>query len=1022
MDDVAREMSPMIKFWVVNCVAYASVVAWYLVNNLKCEIKSNIKKKKVKYKWLEKIDDEIAAKRKLLSQCVAEIERLKTRGRITRKTKRNRERFFESIGEISVYSLTKLACKLKAEIRKKANLRKKKLKNQQARDLNQKFNSNQSEVFRSFRGIIDEDKERELPVYKEIEKERKFFNDADTVVNFWKSLWCKEDQGHPDAEWLEEYKSLFEKEIPGSNNENILLEPGTSTKAIKKKRNWSAPGPDLLVNFWLKRLSVIHLIINETFMDIINSGCSMEAWFCRGRTSLLEKPGEWLHDNTRPITCTNNMYKWFTTVLQQIFHGHIKKHEVLQMDQRGAKENCSGTHENLLIDSMVLKDARDKLRNLACVWVDVRKAYDSLSHSWALKMLEIHKFPTKLQNVIREIMSNWNTVLIVPLEDADFASDPIQITNGVFQGDVLSGDVFKLSLNPISWELRRYDGYTLSRPLSTKITHTFFMDDLKAYAKTLMALINLMSEIKKKMSDGGLEWNAKKCNVLNIIRGRIDKTTVEVVLYDGTKVKCLKLEELYKFLGVPENELHDVENIVEKSKKTVQQRTNVTWTSPLSEYNKVVATNIFVHSSLEYFMWSEKFNLGDLREIDQLVRNIMNNVKAKYKLQANASLYIPRNQGGRGLKHLETTYKRTKVVAAMNLLTRIDPRIELVKEFERIRMKKGKSSILTDAVRYAAEDFGVKFEPLENNFVVHYEKEGETISTSNKEAVKDILKKKATERLVGELTSSTWQGVNFKTRYDDKEVDLGQCFAWLSRWRNAPVDLINNFQSIYLQTVPTLTFKKFRGDTTITSTTCRLCGKRDESVKHLLSNCERYVNHAYKRRHDRVLQYIMFKYLHKNKLIAETPPWFTKICIKPHYTNDEIEVFWDIPEYSGYENETEIRPLRPDGKIINKELKTILVLEMSIPWITNREEKIEEKVLKYTNIVQNLKVDNPGYIVKQLTFIIDCMGGYSKSLVDNLTLLGLTKEEVNSLLPGIQRIVVTEAVSVINNFKVATLE
>ena len=167
----------------------------------------------------------------------------------------------------------------------------------------------------------------------------------------------------------------------------------------------------------------------------------------------------------------------------------------------------------------------------------------------------------------------------------------------------------------------------------------------------------------------------------------------------------------------------------------------------------------------------------------------------------------------------------------------------------------------------------------------------------------------------------------------------------------------------------------------------------------------------------------MFKFLHKNGLIAELPPWFTKICIKPRYENDELEVYWDIPEYSGYDkdNELEKGPLRPDGKIINKTSKSIFVLEMSIPWMTNRKSKLDEKVTKYKNIIQSLRVDHPGYLVKQLTFIIDCMGGYSKDLTDNLALLKLTRSEIDSILPGIQRIVVTEANSVINHFKVATL-
>ena len=94
---------------------------------------------------------------------------------------------------------------------------------------------------------------------------------------------------------------------------------------------------------------------------------------------------------------------------------------------------------------------------------------------------------------------------------------------------------------------------------------------------------------------------------------------------------------------------------------------------------------------------------------------------------------------------------------------------------------------------------------------------------------------------------------------------------------------------------------------------------------------------------------------------------------------------------------------------------------MSIPWINNRKSKLEEKEKKYSNIVQGLKVDNPGYHVKQVTFITDCLGGYSADLIDNLKLLNLTRSDIDSILPGIQRIVVTEANALINSFKVTTL-
>ena len=118
-------------------------------------------------------------------------------------------------------------------------------------------------------------------------------------------------------------------------------------------------------------------------------------------------------------------------------------------------------------------------------------------------------------------------------------------------------------------------------------------------------------------------------------------------------------------------------------------------------------------------------------------------------------------------------------------------------------------------------------------------------------------------------------------------------------------------------------------------------------------------------------------------MINSCPAWYTKLCIKPKYENEDLIVLWDIPEYSGH-NEGEDRILRPDGKIILKAQKVIFVIEMSVPWVENRGAKYTEKEEKYIDIVQNLKVDNPGYKVSQLTFIMDCLGGFSKTLTNSL--------------------------------------
>ena len=104
-------------------------------------------------------------------------------------------------------------------------------------------------------------------------------------------------------------------------------------------------------------------------------------------------------------------------------------------------------------------------------------------------------------------------------------------------------------------------------------------------------------------------------------------------------------------------------------------------------------------------MWTEKMNLGDIGEIDTTIRDIMNQNHAKYKLQINASLYLKRFMGDRGLKNLEVTYKKLKIKAALKIITDKEPRMKMVKTFEENRMKKKRTSIIKDAIEYTKNDF-----------------------------------------------------------------------------------------------------------------------------------------------------------------------------------------------------------------------------------------------------------------------------------------------------------------------------
>ena len=73
----------------------------------------------------------------------------------------------------------------------------------------------------------------------------------------------------------------------------------------------------------------------------------------------------------------------------------------MEAEQRGAKTNCSGTTDNLLIDRMAYQDSHNVRRNLCIAWVDVRKVVDSVSHERLKEMMSLPKFPHWLCKTVK---------------------------------------------------------------------------------------------------------------------------------------------------------------------------------------------------------------------------------------------------------------------------------------------------------------------------------------------------------------------------------------------------------------------------------------------------------------------------------------------------------------------------------------------------------------------------------------------------------------------------------------------
>ena len=108
-------------------------------------------------------------------------------------------------------------------------------------------------------------------------------------------------------------------------------------------------------------------------------------------------------------------------------------------------------------------------------------------------------------------------------------------------------------------------------------------------------------------------------------------------------------------------------------------------------------------------MWSQHWNLTDLRNIDREARKVISENGGKHPLGSTALLYLPRHQGGRGLRSVETEYKHTKIKSAIKLYQNKDPTMSLVRASEERAVDKGNQSLIKEASTFA-EEMGISLE------------------------------------------------------------------------------------------------------------------------------------------------------------------------------------------------------------------------------------------------------------------------------------------------------------------------
>ena len=112
-------------------------------------------------------------------------------------------------------------------------------------------------------------------------------------------------------------------------------------------------------------------------------------------------------------------------------------------------------------------NCKQKKTNLAIAWIDYKKAYDSVPHSWILETLDLVGAADTIKRLMKESMESWKTQLTACGKDLG----EVSIRRGIFQGDSLFPLLFVIAMLPLSSVLNESAaGYQLSKK-EGKVTH-----------------------------------------------------------------------------------------------------------------------------------------------------------------------------------------------------------------------------------------------------------------------------------------------------------------------------------------------------------------------------------------------------------------------------------------------------------------------------------------------------------------------------------------------------------------------
>lgn len=272
-------------------------------------------------------------------------------------------------------------------------------------------------------------------------------------------------------------------------------------ESIKKLKRHKAPGSDGIdTDIWklskFPFVNCLHKIITNIWKQEQVPHDWKEVVVC----PIYKKGDPTNCSNYRGIALLNTTYKILTNILLARISPYVE--DSLDDAQCGFRPNRS-TIDNIYILRMLGEKKYEFNQNVHMLFIDFKKAFDSINREYLWKCMRQIGIPNKLINLIKSCTLNSKYKIKV----ASKLSEDFEVKTGVKQGDSLSPVLFNIVINRIIQKVKLLQ---IGAQLESKINIVAYADDIALLADSENDLKLLTAQLIKATNGTGLQLNTDK--------------------------------------------------------------------------------------------------------------------------------------------------------------------------------------------------------------------------------------------------------------------------------------------------------------------------------------------------------------------------------------------------------------------------------------------------------------------------------------------------------------------------------